>query len=302
MLKKEGYKDSQVAEQMGISRRTVRRMLAINPEHMCVDGTQTRKSRKILDPHRKQIEELIERGFQTSQILKKLQEMFPGINIKRTTLSDYCVKLRDELYTMAQLPEEYPQDLSEDSILSPHMDKIRMMLSENKMITVIYAAIVEDGYIGSYSLLQQFCVCIKPKTYRIKKSVHKIKRRELVTAVWSDKTNLTKPDIEYIQEKYPIICEIQDIITEFRTAFSNKDIESVKLWCEKYAQSQFQAIRSFINGINLDADAFYNSMKYEYSNALLEGSVNKLKEIKRSMYGRAGYPLLRAKLLLSNGR
>ena len=69
---------------------------------------------------------------------------------------------------------------------------------------------------------------------------------------------------------------------------------------DKYSQCKFPAICSFINGINADADAFYNSMKYKYSNGLLEGSVNKLKAVKRSMYGRASFFLLKAKLLLAN--
>jgi len=36
-----------------------------------------------------------------------------------------------------------------------------------------------------------------------------------------------------------------------------------------------------------------------YSNGILEGKVNKLKEVKRSMYGRASHSLLRAKMLLA---
>jgi len=66
-------------------------------------------------------------------------------------------------------------------------------------------------------------------------------------------------------------------------------------------QCKFPAICSFVNGINDDIDAFYNSMIYQYSNGLLKGFVNKLKAVKRSMYGRASYILLMAKLLLANG-
>jgi len=268
---------------------------------MCVDGTQTRKSYKLLDPYWEQIQELIERGFQTSQILTKLCEMFPGLNIKRTTLSDFCVKLRTELFEYTQSPTENIPLLSEGSILSPYVDKIRLMLADNKMITVIFAAIKAEGYSGSYSLLQQYCLTIKPLTYRTKKAVRKVKRKVLITAVWSGKTDLSEKDMSYIHDNYPILVEIEGIISEFREAYSNKDIDAVKVWCAKYAQCQFPAICSFINGINADADAFYNSMKFKYSNGLLEGCVNKLKAVKRSMFGRASYSLLRAKLLLANG-
>jgi len=298
-LRNEGYMESQIAEQMGISRRTVNRMLHATPEHMCVDGTQTRKTHKLLDPYKEQIQEFIERGFQTSQILAKLQGMFPGIHIKRTTLSDFCVKLRAELFDYIQSPERSPPPLSNDSILLPYADRIKGMLADNKQITVIFATVKSEGYTGSYSLLQQHCHHAKPITYRTKKVMRKVKRRELVTMAWSGKSNLDESEIEFMEANYPIFVEIKGIIAEFREAYSTKDIDAVKLWCAKYGQCKFPAICSFINGINADADAFYNSMKYEYSNGLLEGCVNKLKAVKRSMYGRASYALLRAKLLLS---
>jgi len=276
-------------------------MLHVNPDHMCIDGTQTRKTRKLLDPYKKQIQELIECGFQTSQILKKLREMFPCININRTTLSDFCVKLREELFDYTQLPCQQIPVLNDDSILSPHVDTINRLLSENRPMTNILTDIKAEGYPGSYSLLQQYCRAVKPSLCRTKKATHKVKRKDLISAVWSGKTDISEEDMDFINTNYPIFDQIKSIVTEFRTAYSHKDSDAVKLWCEKFAQCEFPAICSFINGINNDAVAFYNSMKYEYSNGLLEGSVNKLKAVKRSMYGRAGYSLLRAKLLLMNG-
>jgi len=266
---------------------------------MCVDGTQTRNVRKLLDPYKAQIQELVERGFQPTQILRKLKEAHPGSNIKRTTLSGYCIKLRAELYDYAQSPAENTPSLSEDSVLSPYADKIKSLLDEGKPITIIFAAIKHEGYAGSYSLLQQYCFAIKPATHRTKKSTHKVKRKAMVTAIWSDKSDLPEEDIEYIEANYPVWGEIKGIVTEFREAYSNKNIDAVKLWCDRYAQCKFPAICFFIAGVDADTEAFYNSMKYEYSNGLLEGCVNKLKAVKRSMYGRASYKLLRAKLLLS---
>ena len=40
-----------------------------------------------------------------------------------------------------------------------------------------------------------------------------------------------------------------------------------------------------------------NAIIYEYNNGLVEGSVNKLKVIKRIMYGRNKFEMLRQKLL-----
>jgi len=275
-------------------------MLMVNPEHMCVDGSRTRTVRRQLDPYRQQIRELIEQDFEPSQILRKLGDAYPAANFKRTTLNDFCIRLKTELYEYAECPADNRPGLNDDSILFPHKDKIGNMFTSGKPIKDILSAIKADGYNGSYSLLQQYCFVIKPITVRNRKAVHKIKRKDLTGFVWSGGGAIASEDIDYINDNHPALDEIKTIIDSFRTAYSSKDADSVKAWCEKYCQCRFPAICSFIKGIANDTDAFYNSMKYEFSNGLLEGSVNKLKTVKRSMYGRASYLLLRAKLLLSN--
>lgn len=57
-------------------------------------------------------------------------------------------------------------------------------------------------------------------------------------------------------------------------------------------------IDSFINAINRDIDAVRNSINYTYGNGLAEGIVNKIKVIKRIMYGRSNFSTLRLKVLL----
>ena len=57
---------------------------------------------------------------------------------------------------------------------------------------------------------------------------------------------------------------------------------------------------SFINGIIHDLEAVKNAIKYPWSNGVVEGHVNRLKNKKREMYGRAGFELLRRKVVLSN--
>ncbi len=69
-------------------------------------------------------------------------------------------------------------------------------------------------------------------------------------------------------------------------------------WIEKATESGIEEIGSFINGISGDKEAVENAIRYHYSNGLAEGSVNKLKLIKRVVYGRNHFSLLRSKVLL----
>lgn len=57
-------------------------------------------------------------------------------------------------------------------------------------------------------------------------------------------------------------------------------------------------LQTYVNGIRIDINAVKNGIKLKYNNGLAEGSVNKIKVIKRIMYGRNSFDLLKAKVLL----
>ena len=53
----------------------------------------------------------------------------------------------------------------------------------------------------------------------------------------------------------------------------------------------------FIGIRNRDFDAVKNAIEMPWSNGQAEGQINRLKTLKRAMYGRAGPELLRARML-----
>ncbi|MGG5754159.1 transposase [Zafaria sp. Z1313] len=59
------------------------------------------------------------------------------------------------------------------------------------------------------------------------------------------------------------------------------------------------SLRSFANGIDRDRDAVIAGLSLPYSSGVVEGNINRIKMLKRQMYGRAGFPLLRQRVLLS---
>lgn len=69
-------------------------------------------------------------------------------------------------------------------------------------------------------------------------------------------------------------------------------------WLEEAEKSVIREIESFAKGLRQDEKAVSAGMTYEWSNGAVEGAVNRLKSIKRAMYGRANFDLLRARVLL----
>ena len=68
-------------------------------------------------------------------------------------------------------------------------------------------------------------------------------------------------------------------------------------WLARGESSSDPALRRFAEGIRRDEAAVRAAVTETWSNGPVEGHVNRLKTIKRQMYGRAGFVLLRARVL-----
>jgi Transposase len=60
------------------------------------------------------------------------------------------------------------------------------------------------------------------------------------------------------------------------------------------------ALRSFVTGLRAGQDAVTNGLSLPWSSGAVEGHVNRIKMLKRQMYGRAGPDLLRRRVLLAD--
>ena len=68
-------------------------------------------------------------------------------------------------------------------------------------------------------------------------------------------------------------------------------------WLNDVAVSGIKTLNSFANGIRADLAAVRNALSMNWSNGQTEGQINRLKFIKRQMYGRAKLDLLRKRVL-----
>lgn len=85
---------------------------------------------------------------------------------------------------------------------------------------------------------------------------------------------------------------------EFRQMVNGNIMQiSLDKWIIKAKNSDSPALRAFATGIKIDQQAVQATMDIYLNNGLLEGTVNKVKCIKRQMFNRAGINLLKAKLI-----
>jgi transposase len=69
-------------------------------------------------------------------------------------------------------------------------------------------------------------------------------------------------------------------------------------WKTAVRESGIAELIGFVDGLADDAEAVSNGCSMTWSNGMVEGFVNKVKWIKRSSYGQAGFPLLQRRVLL----
>jgi transposase len=84
---------------------------------------------------------------------------------------------------------------------------------------------------------------------------------------------------------------------EFVTMLKERRAETLDAWLKQAKESHAAELKSFANGILRDYAAVYAACSRPESNGITEGHVNRLKFLKRQMFGRAHLDLLRVKVL-----
>jgi uncharacterized protein Usg len=190
---------------------------------------------------------------------------------------------------------------SRGSFLDPYYKVIARLVDENKQYTEIHQILLEYGCKVGYSTLFDYCIKMfgnKRETIKTRSNPkqHYVTRKQIFKYIWSHET-LEEWDKQYVFSLYPELFVIRDSVSNFRLAMEQMNESLLKDWIQQEISSTIPKIRSFCNGILRDLESVLNSVRYTTNNAFLEGNVNRLKMIKRTMYGRAGYDLLGAKVL-----
>jgi len=74
-------------------------------------------------------------------------------------------------------------------------------------------------------------------------------------------------------------------------------LELLDKWLENMEICGVRKLQNFAFGLRQDYAAVQAAISYDWSNGQVEGQVNRLKTIKRQMYGRANFDLLRQRVL-----
>jgi transposase len=117
--------------------------------------------------------------------------------------------------------------------------------------------------------------------------------------VWR-KDQLADEERDYLSrlcDQEPTVALAYDLAQAFAGMARERTGQRFDAWLTRATTSGITELDRFARGLTDDRAAVEAGLSQEWSNGQTEGHVNKLKLLKRSMYGRASFDLLRRRLL-----
>jgi transposase len=100
------------------------------------------------------------------------------------------------------------------------------------------------------------------------------------------------------------VCQIHPHVKRFNMLFQqfahmlrDRRGEELDQWLQAAFHAGIPELRAFVKKLRQDQQAVQAGLVLKWSNGMVEGHVNRLKFLKRSMYGRANFDLLRLRVL-----
>jgi transposase len=199
------------------------------------------------------------------------------------------------------------------SLLDPFHDYLNKRWEEGcRSAAQLHREIQQQGFAGSYALVAQYgwlrrrqMVTHKDGTWQAtgQQSPANIKRytpRQAAFLFVRPKEKLEtveKEDLAQIVSDCPELSSTYQLAYEFATLLRERDVTILDSWIHKSQETGAPAMKSFANGIKRDYPEVKAALTHKWSNGPVEGHVNRLKMIKRQMFGRANFDLLRQRVL-----
>jgi len=190
-----------------------------------------------------------------------------------------------------------------------YQDIIEKEFSEGKNLTAVFDSIKKAGFKGGLSSFWEQYKDHPMRTNSVKTLIPTVKNqlispRKLTRYLqMADLSKIKdKADSEIMASllnKNALLDKLRFQALTFKEMLLANDDSLLDGWIKRTLAIEKSRLRTFVNGLNSDIDAVRNAIVTNWSNGQVEGQVNRLKSIKRQMYGRAGFELLRRKVILS---
>lgn len=218
------------------------------------------------------------------------------------------------LYRADTFPERMP-GRTPHSILSPYVDYLdQRVVAGCSNAAHLFAEIQAQGYPGSLNVVRRWLRAKRllagedPATVRtglpitnsstLLPSNYKLSWLLVLSPDKLDDED--RPILDHILQEASV-RQFYTLAQDFRLLLKARSVSAFDAWLDTADQSPLNTVRTFAHALRAEYPFIRAALEYEYSNGQTEGQVNRLKFIKRQMYGRASFELLRQKVLYNPG-
>ena len=186
-----------------------------------------------------------------------------------------------------------------ETLVDAYRDHLRHRRADDPQVPVtrLLTEIRELGYTGSANLLVRYLNQGRTESERIPPSP-----RRLVAWLMTKPEDLPAHHRSHLQDLLaacPHLALLAQRVTEFAGLLTERRGQDLEPWMTAVDADELPALHGFVRGLRMDQAAVVAGLSLPYSNGPTEGANTKVKLLKRQMYGRAGFALLRQRILLA---
>jgi transposase len=297
----------------------------LRPEFNKLSAACTADDPNLRLRHRSQEEELAK--FERQQRRKALHAQIHQMHQDGTAIRVIARQLSKSpmtIYKYLAMPE-FPQLMARNrrpSILDPYLDYLSQRWVEGcRNASLLWREIQEMGFTGTRRQVSRWVyerrerpAPTTPKKYleqspqgslMLSSIKEPLKQASLPVArrlVWlfllpSDKLETEDLNLRDHLLNHSVWAKACSLAQDFQRLVRNCQLQEFDEWLQKCEASQIPELHNFATGMRKDFAAIQAALSSSWSNGQTEGQVNRLKLLKRQMYGRANFDLLSFRFL-----
>ncbi|MFF5287342.1 ISL3 family transposase [Streptomyces sp. NPDC013171] len=165
--------------------------------------------------------------------------------------------------------------------------------------TLLFREIQERGYTGSIQVVRRHLAKLREGTAEPVRADIPSPRR-ITSWIMRPRETLSDREVEKLLDvriACPDIAHACDLARCFRDLLVNRRGGMLPEWIRQAEQDAPAPVHSFAGFLRQDLAAVTAGLTLEWSSGKVEGNVNRIKTLKRAMYGRASFRLLRIRIL-----
>jgi transposase len=167
---------------------------------------------------------------------------------------------------------------------------------------VLHAELQAQGWTGGIAAVRRYVRPFRTMTAAPPAPPPVPKTRQITSWLLRRPDTLTDDEqaqLAAIRARCPQLDALAGHVTSFAQMMTGRTGETdLETWLAAAEASDLPELRSFARGIRIDQQAVTNGLTLPWSSGTVEGTVNKIKMLKRQMYGRASFALLRKRIML----